>query len=83
MIKCSTCNKTIKNPYYLDGKIYGYNCYKMALSLKLAKLQDIKNNEYALKCFATIEVFKNKKFTKDWNINFKSQLLINGKIAKN
>jgi hypothetical protein len=75
MTKCCTCSKEIKNIYRLDNKNYGYNCYKLALALKMAKLQDIKNNEYALKCFATIEVFKNKEFSREWNNNFKKSIL--------
>jgi hypothetical protein len=76
MTKCCTCSKDIKNIYRLDGKNYGYNCYRLALALKMAKLEEIKNNEYALKCFATLEVFKNKEFNREWNNNFKNSILL-------
>lgn len=75
MCKCVTCGRVIKNVYILDGKNYGYNCYKMALSLKYAKMQEIKNNSYICKCVALIDVFQNKEFTSKWNISFKESIL--------
>ena len=75
MLKCTTCNKEIKNPYRLDGKVYGYNCYKMALSLKLAMLQEIKNSEWNQKCFSLVEVLRNKEFKDSWNNDFKMSIL--------
>lgn len=74
-MNCTTCNKPISNLYYLDGKTYGYNCYKMALSLKLAHLQQLKNDEYSIKCFALISVFENKTFKDTWNNDFKTSIL--------
>lgn len=61
MAKCSICGKNIKNIYYLNGKVYGYECYKRELSLLYKKFEDEKNAEYSAKCFAAMQIFKNKK----------------------
>lgn len=74
-MKCATCRKSIEHPYYLDGKIYGYNCYKMAVALKYAKMQEIKNEDYARKCASAIEVFSNKTFKDSWNKDFQISIL--------
>ena len=73
-MKCECCRKTIINPYYLDGKVYGYNCYKKALALKYIQWEDERNKEYSIKCFSAMEIFKNKKLNsfhdsivKQWN----------------
>lgn len=61
MAICASCGKKIKNPHYLDGKIYGYNCYKQALSVKYKQWEDAKNAEYSAKCFAAMQIFEGKK----------------------
>ncbi len=61
MAKCAICGKIIKNTYFLNGKIYGYECYKKELALIYKKFEDEKNAEYVAKCFAAMQVFKNKK----------------------
>ncbi len=33
MCKCIECGKQINNPYYINGKAYGYSCYKKQLAL--------------------------------------------------
>lgn len=61
MVKCAICGKNIKNIYHIQGKIYGYNCYQKELALLYKKYEDEKNAEYSAKCFAAMQVFKNKK----------------------
>jgi len=72
---CITCGKEIKNPYYLDGRIYGHECYKMAVALKYAHLQEMKNDDYIRKCVAVIETFRNKSFKDQWNKDFQTSIL--------
>ena len=60
-MKCALCGKEIKNPHYINGKIYGYNCYKMQLAILFKQWEDEKNREYSVKCFSAIESFKEKK----------------------
>lgn len=74
-MKCATCGKEIKNAYYLDGKVYGYNCYKLVLTQKYAKMQELKNDDYSRKCIALIEVFKTKTFKDKWNKDFQESIL--------
>ena len=71
---CAECGREIKNAHYLDGKVYGYNCYKQKLALIYKKWEDERNAEYSAKCFAAMEIFKNKKsnsfhdsIIKQWN----------------
>ena len=61
MTICCECGKPIKHRHYLDGKCYGYNCYRQALSIKYAKLTEIHNAVYAADCEAAISVFIGKK----------------------
>lgn len=75
-MQCFTCSKPIKNKHYLDGKVYGYNCYRMALSLKYAALQSATNFDWNNKCIALIEIFKKKQFSKDWNLNFQESIVL-------
>ena len=49
------------HPHYINGKTYGYNCYKMQLAILFKQWEDEKNHEYAVKCFSAMEVFKGKK----------------------
>lgn len=60
-MKCTTCGRDIRNPHYINGKIYGYNCYKLQLALLFKQWEDEKNHEYAVKCFSAMEIFKDKK----------------------
>src|SRR5574344_1150877 len=60
-MKCSLCGKEIKNLYYINGKIYGYNCYKQQLALLFKQWEDEKNYEYSVKCFSAMKIFENKK----------------------
>jgi hypothetical protein len=73
--KCATCGKAIQNPYYLDGKIYGHECYKLAVALKYAHLQEMKNDDYTKKCISSIETFRNKIFKDKWNQDFQKSVL--------
>ena len=75
MNKCSTCGKKIQNIYKLDNKIYGYNCYRLALAQKRKNLKEQYNLEYSIQCLATIQVFRNKTFTKDWTKNFQLSIV--------
>lgn len=61
MAKCAVCGNAIQNIYKLNGKIYGYNCYQKELALIYKKYEDEKNEEYSAKCFAAMQIFKNKK----------------------
>ena len=74
MLKCADCGKTIQNPHYLNGKAYGYSCYKKQLALLYKKFEDEKNAEYAKECFAAMQIFERKKsnsfhdsICKQWN----------------
>ena len=64
-IYCTECGKHIEKPYYIDGKPYGYTCYKREMSVRLAKMklaeQEEKNARYSCECFCAMEIFKNKK----------------------
>lgn len=60
-ITCAECGKVIKHPYYISGKAYGYNCYKQKIAMLYKQFEDEKNKEYSIKCFAAMEVFKDKK----------------------
>lgn len=64
-IHCTECGKPIEKPYYIDGKPYGYTCYKREMAIKLAKMklveQEEKNARYSCECFCAMEIFKNKK----------------------
>lgn len=73
-IKCVECGKPIKNAYYLNGKAYGYNCYKQKLALIYKQWEDEHNTEYSIKCFSAMQVFESKKsnsfhdsICKQWN----------------
>ena len=77
-IHCTECGKPIEKPYYIDGKPYGYTCYKREMSIRLAKMklaeQEEKNARYSCECFCAMEIFKNKKpgrfhdsICKQWN----------------
>jgi len=74
-MECVTCGKKILNTHLLDGKVYGYNCYKLALALKYVALQGIKNDDWVRKCVAAIETFQNMKFKDSWNENFQVSIL--------
>lgn len=64
-IYCTECGKPIEKPYYIDGKPYGYTCYKREIAIRLAKMklaeQEEKNARYSCECFCAMEIFKNKK----------------------
>ena len=64
-LRCTECGKPIEKPYYIDGKPYGYTCYKREMSVRLAKMklaeQEEKNARYSCECFCAMEIFKNKK----------------------
>lgn len=73
-MKCSECGKEIKNPYYINGKAYGYSCYKMKLAIIYKQWEDENNKEYSVKCFSAMQVFEQKKgnsfhdsICKQWN----------------
>ena len=77
-IYCTECGKPIEKPYYIDGKPYGYTCYKREMAIRLAKMklaeQEEKNARYSCECFCAMEIFKNKKpgrfhdsICKQWN----------------
>lgn len=75
-VKCADCGRKIPicNAYYLNGKTYGYSCYKKQLALIYKKWKDEKNAEYSAKCFAAMQIFQNKKsnsfhdsICKQWN----------------
>lgn len=61
MCKCIECGKQINNPYYINGKAYGYSCYKKQLALIYKQWEDERNKEYSQDCFAVMQVFQDKK----------------------
>lgn len=60
-IYCEECGKEIKNPHYINGKPYGFNCYRKKLAIINKEWENEHNAEYSAKCFSAMEVFKNKK----------------------
>lgn len=75
-MKCFTCGREIQNGYYLDGKVYGHECYKLALAQKYIHLQELKNDDWTKKCIAAIELFRNVEFKKSaWNQEFQKSVL--------
>lgn len=62
-VKCSECGRSIPigNAYYLNGKPYGYTCYRRNVTLIYKQWEDEKNTEYSAKCFAAMQIFQNKK----------------------
>ena len=73
-LKCAECGRPIENAYYLNGKPYGYNCYKQKLAIIYKQWEDEKNAEYSAKCFAAMQIFQGKKsnsfhdsICKQWN----------------
>lgn len=61
MEKCFECGKHIEHIFFLDGKAYGYSCYKKAIALKYKHFEECHNEIYDLKCFAIIQIFEGKK----------------------
>ena len=76
-IKCIECGKQINNPYYINGKAYGYSCYKKQLALIYKQWEDERNKEYSQDCFAVMQVFQDKK-----KILFMIPFVNSGKSAK-
>lgn len=73
-VKCSECGRLVENPHYINGKPYGYSCYKQKLALIYKQWEDEKNAEYSAKCFAAMQIFQGKKsnsfhdsICKQWN----------------
>ena len=66
MAKCTKCGKEIKNTYMLNGKAYGYNCYKQELAMVLAEKEKLANEKYQLEIAATIEILKNRSNLNDF-----------------
>ena len=73
-VKCSECGRPIENAYYINGKPYGYNCYKQKLAIIYKQWEDERNAEYSTKCFAAMQIFQGKKsnsfhdsICKQWN----------------
>lgn len=74
-MKCYTCERKIKNPYYLDGHMYGYQCYKLALAQKCINQKEIHNDEYRRKCELAVDIFCRKEFKAGWNKDFQESIL--------
>lgn len=73
-LKCAECGRPIENAYFLNGKPYGYNCYKQKLAIIYKQWEDEKNAEYSVKCFAAMQIFQGKRsnsfhdsICKQWN----------------
>ena len=75
-VECADCGKKIPicNAHYINGKPYGYSCYKKQLALIYKQWEDEKNAEYSAKCFAAMQIFEGKKnnsfhdsICKQWN----------------
>jgi hypothetical protein len=62
-MKCVSCGKSIKNAHALNGKNYGYSCYRQQLALIRKEWEDANNFEYAMECIAAMEIYKNKRDT--------------------
>ena len=73
-VKCSECGRLVENPHYINGKPYGYNCYKQKLAIIYKQWEDEKNAEYSVKCFSAMQIFQGKRsnsfhdsICKQWN----------------
>lgn len=75
-IQCADCGRKIPvcNARYINGKPYGYSCYKKQLALLYKQWEDEKNTEYSAKCFAAMQIFEGKRnnsfhdsICKQWN----------------
>ena len=75
-VECADCGRKIPacNARYINGKPYGYSCYKKQLALLYKQWEDEKNAEYSAKCFAAMQIFERKKsnsfhdsICKQWN----------------
>ena len=75
-VECADCGRKIPicNAHYINGKPYGYSCYKKQLALIYKQWEDEKNAEYSAKCFAAMQIFEGKKsnsfhdsICKQWN----------------
>ena len=75
-VQCADCGRKIPicNAHYINGKPYGYSCYKKQLALLYKQWEDEKNAEYSAKCFAAMQIFEGKKnnsfhdsICKQWN----------------
>jgi len=75
-VECTDCGRKIPicNAHYINGKPYGYSCYRKQLVLLYKQWEDEKNAEYSAKCFAAIQIFEGKKsnsfhdsICKQWN----------------
>ena len=73
-VKCSECGRLVENPHHINGKPYGYNCYKQKLAIIYKQWEDEKNAEYSVKCFTAMQIFQGKKsnsfhdsICKQWN----------------
>lgn len=62
-IQCAECGRKIltSNAHCINGKAYGYGCYKKQLALLYKQYEDEKNAEYSAKCFAAMQIFEGKK----------------------
>lgn len=74
-MKCALCGKDIKNVYRLNGKVYGYNCYKLELAKYKIEQQQLLNDEYAKKVLMAILVYKEKTFTRQYSVDFQKSIL--------
>ena len=74
-MKCCTCGKEIQNTYYLNGKCYGRNCYKIALAQWKLEKQQLLNDKYAAEVAKCIEIYRQKTFTKQYNTNFQISII--------
>lgn len=75
-VECADCGRKISicNAHYINGKPYGYSCYRKQLALLYKQWEDEKNAEYSAKCFAAMKIFEGKKSNsfhdsvcKQWN----------------
>ena len=65
-MKCAKCNREINNTYKLNGKYYGYDCYKKELSMVLANKENLAKEKYNLEVSITIEILKNRNKLNDF-----------------
>lgn len=75
-VQCADCGRKIPvcNAHCINGKPYGYNCYKKQIALLYKQWEDKKNADYSAKCFAAMQVFEGKRsnsfhdsICKQWN----------------
>lgn len=81
-IYCTECGKPTEKPYYIDGKPYGYTCYKREMAIRLAKMKLAEQEEKMLNILVNVSVQWKFSRTKNRDV-FMIQSANSGTLAIN